>query len=58
MEKFMIAYFSGIQPSSQEEGMAHMGKWKAWVEGLGEQGHQSRNTVARFKNCHSNECER
>lgn len=31
----MIAYYGGKQPSSQEEGMAQMGKWKAWVEGLG-----------------------
>ena len=29
MEKFMIAYYGGTQPSSQEEGMAQMGKWKA-----------------------------
>jgi len=36
MEKFMIAYYGGNQPSSQEEGMAQMGKWKVWVEGLGE----------------------
>ncbi len=36
MEKFMIAYYGGTQPSSQEEGMAQMGKWKTWVEGLGE----------------------
>ncbi len=36
MEKFMIAYYGGDQPRSQEEGMAQMGKWKAWVEGLGE----------------------
>ena len=36
MASFMIAYFGGDQPSSKEEGMAHMGKWKAWVEGLGE----------------------
>jgi len=36
MEKFMIAYYGGNQPSSQEEGMAQMGKWKTWVEGLGE----------------------
>ena len=36
MEKFMIAYYGGNQPSSQEEGMAQMGKWKAWVEGLGD----------------------
>jgi hypothetical protein len=36
MANFMIAYFGGDQPSSKVEGMAHMGKWKAWVEGLGE----------------------
>ena len=37
MENFMIAYYEGgNQPSSKEEGMAQMGKWKAWVEGLGE----------------------
>jgi len=36
MGKFMIAYYGGNQPSSQEEGMAQMGKWKAWVEGLGD----------------------
>jgi len=32
----MIAYYGGNQPSSKEESMAQMGKWKAWVEGLGE----------------------
>jgi len=36
MPNFMIAYYGGNQPSSQEEGMAQMNKWKAWVEGLGE----------------------
>ena len=36
MASFMIAYHGGNQPSSKEEGMAHMEKWKAWVEGLGE----------------------
>ncbi len=36
MEKFMIAYYGGDQPSSKEEGMAQMVKWKTWVEGLGE----------------------
>ena len=32
----MIAYYGGNQPSSKEEGMAQMVKWKAWVEGLGD----------------------
>ncbi len=36
MANFMIAYYGGSQPSSKEEGMAQMGKWKVWVEGLGE----------------------
>ena len=36
MTNYMIAYYGGNQPSSKEEGMAQMGKWKAWVEGLGE----------------------
>lgn len=40
MANFMIAYYGGNQPSSKEEGMAQMGKWKAWVkawvEGLGD----------------------
>ncbi|MFP6899671.1 MAG: YciI family protein [Opitutales bacterium] len=31
----MIAYYGGDRPSSKEEGMAQMGKWKAWIEGLG-----------------------
>jgi hypothetical protein len=36
MTKFMMAYYGGNQPSSEEEGMAQMKKWKAWVEGLGD----------------------
>ncbi|MCY4614418.1 MAG: YciI family protein [Nitrospira sp.] len=32
----MIAYHGGKEPTSQEEGMAQMEKWKAWVKGLGE----------------------
>ena len=32
----MIVYYGGNRPSSKEEGEAQMGKWKAWVEGLGE----------------------
>ena len=36
MQNFMIAYYGGNQPSSKEEGMAHMEKWKSWVEGLGD----------------------
>jgi len=36
MANFMIAYYGGNQPSSKEEGLAQMGKWKAWIESLGE----------------------
>ena len=36
MANFMIAYYGGNQPSSKEDGMAQMEKWKAWVKGLGE----------------------
>ncbi len=32
----MVAYYGGTQPSSQEEGLAQMEKWKMWVESLGE----------------------
>lgn len=37
MQKFMLAYHGGNQPSSKEEGMAHMQKWKLWIESLGDQ---------------------
>ena len=36
MPHFMIAYHGGNQPSTKEEGMAQMEKWKAWIQGLGE----------------------
>ena len=36
MSSFMIAYYGGDKPSSKEEGMAHMTKWQAWVERLGD----------------------
>jgi hypothetical protein len=36
LANFMIAYYGGSQPSSKEEGMAQMGKWKVWIEGLGD----------------------
>ena len=32
----MIAYYGGKQPSSREEGVEHMSKWKAWVDSLGD----------------------
>ena len=36
MQNYMIAYYGGNQPSSKEEGMAQMGKWKEWIKSLGE----------------------
>ena len=36
MHNFMLAYHGGNQPKSKEEGMAQMGKWIAWVKGLGD----------------------
>jgi len=36
MSNYIVAYYGGTQPSSKEEGMAQMEKWKAWVQGLGE----------------------
>ena len=36
MPNFMIAYHGGNEPGSQEEGMAQMEKWTAWIKGLGE----------------------
>lgn len=36
MQNFMIAYYGGNQPSSKEEGIVQMSKWKKWVESLGE----------------------
>lgn len=36
MANFMIAYYGGNQPSSEEEGMAQMNKWQAWIKGLGD----------------------
>lgn len=36
MAKFMIAYHGGNQPSSKEEGLSHMAKWKVWIKELGD----------------------
>ena len=36
MSNYIIAYHGGKKPETPEEGAAHMAKWKAWVEGLGE----------------------
>ena len=36
MPKFMLAYYGGNEPGSQEEGMAQMEKWSAWVKDMGD----------------------
>jgi hypothetical protein len=36
MTQFMIAYHGGDKPKSKEEGMAQMGKWKTWIDSLGD----------------------
>lgn len=36
MSQFVITYIGGNKPATQEEGMAHMSKYKAWLAALGE----------------------
>ena len=36
MANYMIAYHGGNSPETPEAGAQQMGKWKAWVAGLGE----------------------
>ena len=36
MANYMIAYHGGKQPTSKEEGMVQMQKWKEWVASLGD----------------------
>ena len=36
MPNYIIAYRGGEKPASPEEGAAQMGKWKTWVENLGD----------------------
>lgn len=36
MTNFMIAYFGGKQPTTKDEGKAHMEKWRVWIKGLGD----------------------
>lgn len=36
MSKFVFAYHGGPKSMSQEEGAAHMKKWMAWMDGLGD----------------------
>lgn len=36
MGNFMIAYYGGDKPKTKEEGLAHMNKWKNWIDSLGD----------------------
>ena len=36
MPQFVITYIGGNKPATQEEGMQHMAKYKAWLSALGE----------------------
>ena len=36
MQKFVFAYHGGKKFETREEGQAHMAKWNAWNEGLGD----------------------
>lgn len=35
MPQFVISYIGGDQPASPEEGKEHMGRYMAWIKGLG-----------------------
>lgn len=35
MSQFLITYIGGNKPATQEEGMQHMTKYKAWLSALG-----------------------
>lgn len=36
MQKYLLVYFGGHKFETKEQGMAHMGKWQAWMQGLGD----------------------
>ncbi len=36
MPQFIIGYLGSPKPASPEDGAAHMGKYKAWMGGLGD----------------------
>ena len=36
MPQFILGYLGSPKPASPEAGAAHMGKWKEWMEGLGD----------------------
>ncbi len=36
MPNYVLAYHGGSKPETPEEGAAHMARWNAWVEDLGD----------------------
>lgn len=36
MEKYVLSYYSGDMPLSEEENNRHMGKYQEWMKGLGD----------------------
>ena len=36
MPRFIFAYHGGTRPETPEEGMEVMGRWNAWLDGMGE----------------------
>ena len=36
MSEYVITYIGGRRPTTEEEGMQHMAKYRAWLAGLGD----------------------
>ena len=36
MTNYILVYRGGAKPATKEEGVAHMAKWQAWMQGLGD----------------------
>ncbi len=50
MTKFIIVYFGGDRPASEEEGQMHMAKYMQWLGSLGERAISPANPL---KNSHT-----
>ena len=46
MPQFVITYIGGNRPASEEEGMQHMKKYRAWLAALGEAAVSPANPLA------------
>ena len=49
MPNFAFIYHGGSKPETPEEGAAEMAKWKAWLEGVGEDAVDPGNPVGMSK---------